>query len=462
MVGSLSKFAPSSRLVYLLVGLLAIAFFTALLGLSEILLFISVASLVLAAALDGALFVFKPRKATISNSSDTFTFKRGAKSFLAFRYRIDNGGAGRVVSYFLRLPPGFVYPEVKGEHQSSSKIDDGYEAIVEVLPMKRGIGSMDAVYFELRSTWGFWLGSREARIDWRFRVFPDLLHDDKNVAAFLLRRDVAGLTARRQFGLGREFDRLREYQPGDAYSEIFWKASAKCMRPITMVRRVERTQQVYALIDASRLSCRVADYQKPVDGESGKVWPILALDRFVNGALSLGLAAESQGDLFGLIGFSRYPTLSVKARSGNEHYMAVRNALLDLQADEAHPNYQELFSHVRSRIRSRALLVVFTHFDDASMLERFIDSVRLVARQHLVVAVTIRPDSVHPLFSAGSKVESVEEIYKAFTSHLSWETLESARKRLSQYGIRLLVTSQASLCSQVVSGYVNVKERQLV
>lgn len=462
MASSLSKLAPSSRLVYLLVGLLAIAFFAAMLGLPEILLVLPVALVFLAGAFDGGRFVLKPRKVTVVDGSNTFTFKRGAKSAMAFRYRVEAEGAGRAVSYFFRLPPGFAYPEVSGKHADSTKIDDCSEAIVEVLPMKRGVGSMEAVYFELRSPWGLWVGSREAKVDWHFRVFPNLLHDDKNVAAFLLRRDMAGLTARRQFGLGREFDRLREYQPGDAYSEIFWKASAKCLRPITMVRRVERTQQVYALIDASRLSLRVADYQKIIDGEPGKAWPILALDRFVNGALSLGLAAENQGDLYGLIGFSRYPMLSVKARSGNEHYMAVRNALLDLQADESHPNYQELFSHVRSRIRSRALLVVFTHFDDASMLERFIESVRLVARQHLVVAVTIRPKSVHPLFSAGSEVESIEEVYKAFTSHLSWETLESARKRLSQYGIKLLVTSQASLCSQVVSGYVNVKERQLV
>lgn len=462
MPGSLSRFTPSSRLVFLLIGLMLLAVLRALLALPEVLLLVPVSGVILVAVFDGVRFYFEPRSVVILDEEKSCSFKRGTRSKLAFNYRLSSKGVGQVVSFFLRLPEGFVEREVGFKHSSSETKEDIFRATVESLPLKRGVGSIEAVYVELHSSLGLWLGGMKAKVDWKISVYPDLVHDDRNIAAFLLRRDVAGITARRRFGLGREFDRLRDYQPGDAYSEIFWKASAKCLRPITMVRRVERTQQVYALLDASRLSGRVADYKEFKDGEPGKVWPVLALDRFVNGTLSLGLAAENQGDLFGMIGFSRYPSLTVKARSGTGHYLAIRNALLDIQADESHPNYQELFAHVRSQIRSRSLIVVFTHFDDASMLERFIDSVRLIARQHLVVAITIRPSNIHPLFSSGRTVQTVDDVYEAFTSHLSWEVLESARKRLSQYGIRLLVTSQASLCSQVISSYVNIKERQLV
>ncbi len=455
------KFAPSSRLIVLLASLAVLAACRALLGMSEAILLIPLAIVLGLGLFDGIRFYLAPKRVDLSCRDDAFQLKRGIPSIISFSYRVRSEGAGHLESLFLRLPEGFIRRDVSWNHSSRDNREEWIDVSLDALSMKRGVGTVQALFLEMHSPLGLWISGERAEVDWTIRVYPDLMHDDRNLAAFLLRRDMAGITARRRFGLGREFDRLREYQPGDAYSEIFWKASAKCQRPITMVRRVERTQQVYALIDTSRLSGRVADYKRVEGCDPGTVWPIMAIDRFVNGALSLGLAAENQGDLFGLIGFSRYPSLSIKARSGNDHYTSVRNALLDVQADHSHPNYQELFSHVKCQIRSRSLLVVFTHFDDVSMLDRFIESVRIVARQHLVVAVSIRPDNVQPLFSPGAEAENVEDVYRAFTSHLSWEVLESARKRLSRYGIRLLVTSQASLCSKVITNYVNIKERQL-
>src|SRR5207249_11551938 len=51
-------------------------------------------------------------------------------------------------------------------------------------------------------------------------------------------------------------EQLREYIPGDGFDEVHWKATAKRGRPITKIFQVERTQEVYVVIDASRLSAR--------------------------------------------------------------------------------------------------------------------------------------------------------------------------------------------------------------
>ena len=87
--------------------------------------------------------------------------------------------------------------------------------------------------------------------------------------------------------------------PGDGFDEIDWKATARRARPITRVFQIERTQEVYAVIDTSRLSARGT-----------------TLDRFVSAALALGLAAERQGDLFGLVAFSDKLRQFVRARNG--------------------------------------------------------------------------------------------------------------------------------------------------
>ena len=71
-----------------------------------------------------------------------------------------------------------------------------------------------------------------------------------------LNRGGYGIHARHQHGKGREFEQLREYIPGDGFDEIHWKATAKRRHPITKIFQIERTQEVYVVIDASRLSGR--------------------------------------------------------------------------------------------------------------------------------------------------------------------------------------------------------------
>src|SRR5207247_10489432 len=86
--------------------------------------------------------------------------------------------------------------------------------------------------------------------------YPNLFTERKSLAALFLHRGSFGLHAQRQVGKGREFEQLREYIPGDGFDEVHWKATAKRGRPITKIFQVERTQEVYVVIDASRLSAR--------------------------------------------------------------------------------------------------------------------------------------------------------------------------------------------------------------
>ena len=54
-----------------------------------------------------------------------------------------------------------------------------------------------------------------------------MLTERKNLAALFLNRGSFGVHAQRQVGKGRDFEKLREYIPGDGYDEIHWKATAK-------------------------------------------------------------------------------------------------------------------------------------------------------------------------------------------------------------------------------------------
>src|SRR5207249_1294948 len=175
----------------------------------------------------------------------------------------------------------------------------------------------------------------------------------KSLAAFFLKRGALGLHLQRQIGKGRDFEKLREYVPGDSFDEIHWKATARRAKPITKVFQVERTQEIYVVIDASRLSSR----------ETGGPGTSI-LERHVTAALVLGLATERQGDLFGLITFADKVQTFVRARRGKAHFTACRDALYTLQAQSVSPDFDELFSFIRLQLRRRCLIVMLTSLDD--------------------------------------------------------------------------------------------------
>ena len=113
----------------------------------------------------------------------------------------------------------------------------------------------------------------------------------------------------------------------------------------------------------------------------------------------LGLAAEQQGDLFGLLTFSDKIETFLRARNGQSHYHACRDALYTLRAREVAPDFDELSTFIRLRMRRRALLLFLTSLDDPVVAESFLRNMDLLCRQHLVLVNMLQPPGVQAIFS---------------------------------------------------------------
>jgi uncharacterized protein (DUF58 family) len=318
------------------------------------------------------------------------------------------------------------------------------------LPRRRGCFVLAGGVVECGSPLDFWGARRRAGGATEIRVYPSPLRERAGVAAVLMRRPLAGMRPRRQVGKGREFEKLREYVPGDSPEDIHWKATARRGRPITRVYQVERTQEVYLAIDGSRLSARPA-------GEP----PTPALERFVSAALVLALATGQQGDLFGLLAFSDRVRRFVRAGRGRSHYDACREMLLGLQPDAAAPDFEDFASFVRLRLRRRALLIVLTDLGDPVLSEEFVRALDLVRRQHLVVVGMLRPDHARPLFT-GPLPAGTPEIYARLGGHLVWQGLRELGRTLQLRGSGLALVGHENLSAEIVSRYLAVKQRQLL
>jgi uncharacterized protein (DUF58 family) len=348
-------------------------------------------------------------------------------------------------------------------------------------PRQRGNFKLEFACVESSSPLGLWDARSKLPAPSELRVYPNLFAERKDLAALFLHRGLSGLHAQRQIGKGREFEKLREYVPGDGYDEIHWKATARRGRPVTKVFQLERTQEIYVIIDASRLSAReaVIDAERspsplgrglgegnfsrvalPVHRESS-IHKTTTLERFITAALVLGVAAEQQGDLFGLLTFTSKVDHFVRAKNGKAHYHACRDALYTLQPQIVTPDYDELCTFIRLRLRRRALLVFLTALDDPVLAEGFVRNLDLIRRQHLILVNALQSPGVAPMFS-DSNVASVDDLYERLGGHMSWHSLRELEKVLQRRGVRFSLLKNERLSAELVSQYLNVKRRQLL
>jgi uncharacterized protein (DUF58 family) len=335
-------------------------------------------------------------------------------------------------------------------------------------PLKRGNYFLEKCHLESPSALGFWSIRGVTPVRSEIRVYPNLMTERKSVTTLFLNRGNFGAHAQRQVGKGRDFEKLREYVPGDSYDEIHWKATAKRGKPVTKIFQIERTQEVYVIIDASRLSARQTQKKSSTiggstseNGDNGLPETNSILERFITAGLVLGLAAEQQNDLFGLITFSDRVQKFVRAKNGKAHFSACRDALYTLQPQTVTPDFDELCTFIRLRLRRRALLIFLTALDDPLLAESFLRNMDLICRQHLILVNMMQPPGAKPIFS-DPNVASLDEVYQQLGGHILWHNLRELEKNLQHRGIRFSLVDNEKLSAQLVTQYLSVKRRQLI
>jgi uncharacterized protein (DUF58 family) len=311
-----------------------------------------------------------------------------------------------------------------------------------LMGVKRGDHELREAHVETASPLGLWRARESHTVASSVRVYPNLR--DHATASLFLRTAEAGLRRRRQVGKGREFDNLRHYLPGDSFEDIHWKATARRGFPAVKLYQVEHAQEVYAVIDFSRLSAREG-----------------ILDSYVDAALHLALVAERQGDRFGLVTFSDRTDRFLRAGRGLAHFRLCRETIYNLGPSRVSPDFRECFTNLQVNLRRRALLVFFTYLDDALLAETFEREVPLLARRHLVLVNTGRTANLKPLFTGDSPAD-LNAAYQGLAGQMLWNRMRELKMALHNHGVRLTLVDPERIKAQVTSEYLEVKRRQVL
>ena len=339
-----------------------------------------------------------------------------------------------------------------------------------VQTLKRGRFRFDVAYLEAPSRLGLWDIRRSVPLDLEVRVYPDLRSERKGLAAYFLRRGGLGIQPRPQLGKGREFEHLREYVPGDDYGDIYWKGTARRGYPTTKMFQIERTQEIYVVIDHSRLSgreVRVPVVQSGGDEavefhQGGEYVVTSQLEKYLQAALVLGTVAEQQSDLFGLVTFADQVDHFIRSKNGRQHFDSCRDAIFTLQPKMVSPNYDELIVFIRKHLTRRALIVILTDLSDPVSAESFYEMVQLVSRQHVILVNMIRPEDAAPMFGDTSNVMATQDLYNRLNGHYHWAELQDVDRMLRGCGVQFTLPASGALTMDVVNQYMRIKSRQLL
>ena len=251
----------------------------------------------------------------------------------------------------------------------------------------------------------------------------------------------------RKIGHSMEFEQIKEYVRGDDIRTLNWKATARKGALMVNSYTDEKSQQVYCVIDKGRLM------KMPFGG-------LTLLDYAVNSSLVLANVCLQKQDRVGVMTFSNKMGSMLAADRKPIQREHVLQVLYNQQTAFLESDYEMLYMQIRSRIKQRSLLVLFTNFESLSGLHRQMNYLRSIAKHHLLMVVFFENTELHQLSRLDTR--NLEEIYiKTIAEKFEFEK-RLIVKELKKHGILSILTTPEGLTINTVNKYLELKARQAI
>lgn len=256
-----------------------------------------------------------------------------------------------------------------------------------------------------------------------------------------------GIKKMRRIGHSYEFEQIKNYVEGDDYRSVNWKASSR--RGILMVNQYEdeRSQQVYCIIDKSRVM------KMPFEDLS-------LMDYAINTALAISNIILKKQDKAGLLTFSDVIGATLKAERDSSQLKRIMEALYREKERPGEANYELLYEGIHRLIGMRSLLLLFTNFESTYALERALPTLRRLNRSHLLVVVFFENTEIRKL--ASEDVQKTADIYRQTVARQFLQEKKEMVVKLRQYGIQAVLTRPEDLTLNTINKYLELKSRGLI
>jgi uncharacterized protein (DUF58 family) len=318
----------------------------------------------------------------------------------------------------------------------------------QIFPRERGDAHFGRAYIRYESALRIAERWATADLSQTVRVYPNF-EESRRAMLYLIRSRQTQLERRlrRRRGLGREFESLREFRPGDEYRDICWTATARRAHLVTKIYQVERSQTVWIVLDTGRLM------RARVEGPS-------KLDYAVNAALSLAQVAMYSGDNVGLLAYGRRIQRQLEPARGAAQIRAMVEMLAMIRVETSEANHLAAAGHLLSQQKRRSLIVWLTDLAETPATPEVIEGAMQMANRHVVMfGVISQPE----LREVGRAVpQHVAQMYEHAAALEMIQRRELLLRRMRQQGVLALELAPSGLSTALVNHYLDTKERGLL
>ena len=322
------------------------------------------------------------------------------------------------------------------------------EFVYSLIPKSRGEYIFNAVNIFISTT--FRLVERRIIKDLKqvLPVYPSIIQmKNFELKAFSRTSNVEGIKRLRRLGHSYEFEQIKDYVLGDDYRSINWKATSRQGKLMVNQYEDEKSQQVYCIIDKSRVM------KMPFDKLS-------LLDYAINTSLVLLNVALKKYDKAGLITFSDKLGSLVKAERNSTQINKILQALYREKERHLEANYELLYQASRRIIKGRSLIFLFTNFESTFAAERALPILRKINNLHLLVVVFFENTEV--IRYSEKEARNVEEIYYQTIAQKFVSEKQQIVNKLKQFGIQTILTAPEDLSINTINKYLELKSRGLI
>jgi uncharacterized protein (DUF58 family) len=336
---------------------------------------------------------------------------------------------------------------------------------IECTPNTRGDVTLGEVFLRYRGALRLAERWASADLTQNIRVYPPMERSPEDTQLYLLRIRQIALEKRRLRlrGLGREFESLREYQRGDEVRNIAWPATARRGKLITREFTTERSQQVWIVLDAGRLSRTAFEVRRRNPGalsDENFVLTLTQLDQASGAAVALAQAVMQAGDKAALLVYGRGIQQQLLPAAGAGHLRQFVDSLSQVKAEGGEANHLSAAARLKHLQRRRGLILWITELADSARRPEVVDAAVDLARRHLVLLVVLG----HPELRELAEREPVN-VEQMFVSTAATEILERRREilaRLRAQGVLVVETTPGTVKADAINEYLEVKARGLL
>ncbi len=313
-------------------------------------------------------------------------------------------------------------------------------------PRRRG--DLRAMGVTLRIPGPLGLAARQTTLDvpGTVRSLPPF-ESRKHLPSRLARlRELDGRAAVRIRGAGTEFDSLREYVRGDDVRSIDWRASARNAHVVVRTWQPERDRRVVIVLDTSRVS-------------AARIGDVPRLDSAMDAALLLASLAARAGDRVDFLAGDRRVRARVRAAGARDVAATLQDAMADLDPVIAEADWAGLAGAVNQLGRHRALVVLLTPLEPASVIESLLPVLPALLKHHRVVVASVQDPALGQL---ADRRESLSEVYAAAAAAQVLLQRRRASEILTALGVDVVDTHAEALPPALADHYLALKARGLL